>query len=151
MGQFAQILQQAQQRATELFVPYSGALVPEEAFYILHNLPQARLIDVRSHAERELVGRIPDSIEIEWQSYPGWHNNPHFLAALRQQVDPESLVMFICRSGGRSHQAAMAAMEAGFTEVYNVMHGFEGEKNKSSHRRGELNGWKAAGLPWVSA
>lgn len=151
MSEFAQILQRAQQRANESFLSYSGLLTPAEAFYIIQQISQAHLIDVRSHAERDLVGRIPACIEIEWQSYPHWVNNPHFLPTLQRQVDPETLVIFICRTGSRSHQAALAAMAAGFTEVYNVQHGFEGEKNKFSARRGELNGWKAAGLPWINA
>lgn len=151
MSEFAQILRRAQERANENFLPYSGLLTPAEAFYITQQLPQAHLIDVRSHAERDLVGRIPDCIEIEWQSYPHWANNPYFITTLKRQVDPETLVIFICRTGARSHQAAISAMEAGFTEVYNVQFGFEGEKNKYSAHRGELNGWKAAGLPWVSA
>ena len=73
--------------------------------------PDAKLVDVRSRAEWDWVGRIPGAVEIEWQSYPGMRPNPDFTNYLSSQVDKESLVMFICRSGGRSHQAAATATE----------------------------------------
>ena len=34
-------------------------------------------------------------------------------------------MLFICRSGGRSHNAAMMALQAGYSEAYNVLEGFE--------------------------
>ena len=57
--------------------------------------------------------------------------------------------MFICRSGGRSHQAAAAASAAGYTESFNVLEGFEGEVDPQGHR-GTVGGWRKAGLPWRS-
>ena len=84
----------------------------------LQEAPDAKLVDVRSRAEWDWVGRIPGAIEIEWQSYPGMRHNPDFLNYLSSQVDKESLVMFICRSGGRSHQAAATATEMGYTSCY---------------------------------
>ena len=50
------------------------------------------------------------------------------MAELKQRVDPESLILFICRSAHRSHRAAAAATEAGFRDCYNVLEGFEGDK-----------------------
>ena len=102
-------------------------------------------MDVRSRAEWDWVGRIPGAVEIEWQSYPGMRPNASFLDYLSSQVDKESLVMFICRSGGRSHQAAT---ESGYANCYNILEGFEGEKDATGHR-GTKGGWKAAGLPWI--
>jgi rhodanese-related sulfurtransferase len=93
------------------------------------------------------VGRIPGAAEIEWATYPGMKLNPNFLAAMEQQVDKEALVLFICRSGQRSHGAAMAATQAGYADCYNVLEGFEGEKNAVEHRN-VTGGWRAAGLPW---
>jgi rhodanese-related sulfurtransferase len=148
MGGISEILSRAQQRARESALPYQGALLPEEAFLLMRGAPGAKLVDVRSHAEWDLVGIIPGSIQIEWQGYPGWQPNPYFLTALKQQVDPQWLVMFICRSGVRSHHAAAAASQAGYPECYNVLQGFEGDRNKESGQRGKVNGWKAAGLPW---
>ena len=147
MPTLSEFLQRAQTRARHANLPYEGVLTPLEADFIWQHAPGAKLIDVRSHAELELVGFIPGAILLEWQAFPGWQLTPYFLPQLKQQVDKEALVMFICRSGGRSHQSAILAHDAGYTEVYNVLEGFEGDKN-ALHRRGLLNGWKAAGLEW---
>ena len=56
--------------------------------------------------------------------------------------------MFICRSGARSHGAAEAATQAGWRECYNVLEGFEGDKDADGHRS-TRGGWRNAGLPWV--
>ena len=147
MGRLTEILSLAQDRARELQLPYEGALTPREAYEVLQSAPGAALVDIRTRAELDFVGRIPNAVEIEWQSYPGYPLNAHFLTQLRQQVNPESLVMFICRSGKRSHWAAAAATQAGFPDCYNVLEGFEGDRDAHEHR-GKLGGWRVAGLPW---
>lgn len=143
------ILQIARQRAEAKKLPYAGELTPLEASKVMELAPQARLVDVRSKAELDLVGRIPQANHIEWSFYPGWAPNPDFGAQLKAQVDHEALVMFICRSGSRSHNAAVKASKAGFAEAYNVIEGFEGEAEPETRQRGKVSGWKAAGLPWV--
>ncbi len=150
MGKITAILEQAQQRAKQNSAPYSGGLLPNEAYQIMQLAPGAKLVDVRTKAELDFVGHIPGAIEIEWATYPGMKANPNFLAALEQQVDKEALVMFICRSGARSHNAAVAAEKSGYNEVYNILEGFEGDKDTSDHRN-VVNGWRAAGLPWVQS
>ncbi|MBI1395559.1 MAG: rhodanese-like domain-containing protein [Betaproteobacteria bacterium] len=150
MGRLTQILEGAQGRAKELGLPYDGALLPAEAHELLSLAPGARLVDVRTRAELEWVGRVPGSVEIEWQTYPGGQPNPDFEAELTHQVDRESLVMFLCRSGGRSHAAAAAAKQFGYTEVYNVLQGFEGDKDPQSHRN-TVGGWRFSGLPWIQS
>ncbi|MCW5624120.1 MAG: rhodanese-like domain-containing protein [Burkholderiales bacterium] len=150
MGRLTEILQNAQERARQQGLPYDGALLPQEAHELLSLAPGSRLVDVRTRAELDWVGRIPGDVEIEFQSWPGARSNPNFLVELKAQVDPESLVMFICRSGARSHGAAAMAKEAGYTEVYNVLQGFEGDKDAESHRN-TVGGWRAAGLPWVQS
>ena len=147
MGKISEILQAAQQRAKDMNLPYEGALYPDEAHEILQSAPGAKLVDVRTRAELDWVGRIPDAVEIDWASYPGMKPNPNFIAQLEQQVDKESLVLFICRSGMRADAAAAAATLAGYSDCYNVLEGFEGDKNAEEHRN-TLNGWRAAGLPW---
>ena len=142
------ILERAQQRAKEMELPYEGALLPAEAFALLQQAPGAKLVDVRSRAEWDWVGRIPGAIEIEWQTYPGMRTNPNFLSYLESQVDTEALVMFLCRSGGRSHQAAATATQSGYLDCYNILEGFEGDKDATGHR-GAKGGWKAAGLSWM--
>src|SRR5688572_10619362 len=106
MTNISSILAQAHERGQARSLGYQGALLPGEAHALVTGAPGAKLVDVRTRAELDFVGRIPGSVEIEWQSYPDGSPNPHFLAQLHAQVDPESLVMFICRSGARSHAAA---------------------------------------------
>ena len=47
------------------FLPYSGALLPQEAYQLWKAMPGAQLVDVRTRAEWDWVGRIPDAVEIE--------------------------------------------------------------------------------------
>jgi len=147
MGKLSDILMLAQARGRELKLPYEGALTPREAHEVLHLAPGARLVDVRTRAELDFVGRIQGAIEIEWQNYPANQINQHFLVQLKQQLDPESLVLFICRSGQRSHRAASAATQAGFPDCYNVLEGFQGDKDAHG-QRDKVGGWRVAGLPW---
>ena len=148
MSQINNILMAAKQRAESLQLPYSGALLPEEAFTLLQNVPAAKLVDVRSNAEWNFVGVIPGAVNVEWKTFPGMIDNPHFLEQLKHQVDAESLVMFICRTGARSDQAARTAAANGFSDCFNVLEGFEGDKDANGHR-GKVNGWKARNLPWA--
>ena len=128
-------------------LPYEGALLPGEAYRIWRERPNAMLVDVRTRAEWDWVGRIPGAVEIEFLTYPGSKPNLAFLPELEQKVDKEALVMFICRSGGRSHHTATIAGQAGYNASYNVLEGFEGDKNADGHRN-TVGGWRAAGLPW---
>lgn len=147
MGKITEILKVAQQRAKELNMPYEGVLTPKEAYEILQSAPGAKLVDVRTRAEQDWIGRVAQAVEIEWATYPGMKQNPNFLAALQQQVDKEALVLFLCRSGARSHHAAVAATQAGYADCYNILEGFEGDKS-ANNQRNVLNGWRVAGLPW---
>jgi rhodanese-related sulfurtransferase len=150
MGSITEILNRAKLRAKDMNLPYEGALLPAEALTFLQENSSARLVDVRSKAEWSWVGRIPGAVEIEWQSFPGMLVNPDFLEHLSLKVPKESPVMFICRSGVRSNQAAIAASESGYSNCYNILEGFEGDKDANGHR-GIQEGWKAAGLPWVQS
>lgn len=147
MTRLNEIITLAQERAQKLELPYEGALTPLEAAELLQLSPRVRMVDVRTRAEWDWVGRVPGALEIEWQTYPGGVPNPHFLAELRRAVTTESLLLFLCRSGARSSAAAKAATEAGFPDCFNVLEGFEGDKNELG-RRNTVNGWRHAGLPW---
>lgn len=149
MGRLTEIISLAQLRAKEVKPGYEGILLPHEAAELLELAPGARLVDVRSRAELDLVGIIPEAVHVEFKHFPGWTLNPHFLTQLRQLTDPEALTMFICANGIRSHLATLAAREAGWHDGYNVAEGFEGDFNKTTGRRSEINGWKARGLPWL--
>jgi rhodanese-related sulfurtransferase len=149
MSNADQILQSARQRAKEQGVPYAGALLPAEAHTLITQMPQAKIVDVRSRAEFDFVGRIPASLEIEWKTYPGMQPNADFLRQLTEQVPKDKTLFFICRSGGRSHEAARAAAAAGY-QAYNVLEGFEGDRDENGHRN-SIGGWRAAGLPWIQS
>ncbi len=148
MGRMTELLKLAQTRAKELQLPYAGAFTPQEAWEVLQQSPGARLVDVRTKAEWDWVGRVPNAVEIEWLTYPGSQPNAHFIDQLKQTVPAEGIVLFMCRSGARSSAAAKAANEAGYHSSYNVLEGFEGDKDANNHRS-SVNGWRAAGLPWV--
>lgn len=135
----------ARQRVEQLKAPYAGALLPEEALALMQ--AGAMLVDVRTKAELEWVGRVPGSVSIEWNFWPGGTPNADFVAQLESQIARNVPVMFLCRSGGRSHNAAVAAAHAGYTEAYNILQGFEGDKDPHGHRN-TLGGWRRAGLPW---
>jgi rhodanese-related sulfurtransferase len=144
-----ELFARARERAARLSVPYAGAVTPAEAFAILQADSQARVVDVRTRAEWEWVGRFPDAVFIEWNAWPGRTRNPAFEQELLGRVpDKAAPVLFLCRSGGRSHHAALVAQQLGYAQAFNILEGFEGDKDAHGHR-GTVGGWKVAGLPWV--
>lgn len=118
----------------------------------------AVLIDVRTRAEWTFVG-LPDLsalskrvVTIEWQTFPDGRVDPAFVEALSGLLDGAGVsknaeLFFLCRSGARSRAAATAMADAGYARCFNVRDGFEGPLD-ANHRRGQVAGWKAAGLPW---
>lgn len=120
--------------------------------------PKAQLVDVRTNPEWSFVG-VPDLSSlgrkahlIEWQTYPSMAVNPQFTAVAAATLDdvaadPDTPVFFICRSGARSRNAAIAMTNTGYLHAYNIAGGFEGDLDQEGHR-GRNGGWKAAGLPW---
>lgn len=143
------VLKTAAARGRQMGLPYGGALTPAEAHEVWRDAPGAKLVDVRTRAEWDYVGRIPGAVEIEIVTYPGGRPNPGFMAELESKVDKTGTVLFICRSGGRSHNAAMLAAQAGYT-AYNVLEGFEGDRDAGGHRN-TIGGWRVAGLPWAQS
>ena len=142
------ILARARQRAIENKLPYAGALLPTEAFTILQRAPGATLVDVRTRAELYWVGRVPGAVPVEWSSYPAGARNPDFLGQFQAAVPLTTApVMFLCRSGQRSHHAAAQATNAGYPNCFNVLEGFEGDRDARGHRN-TVGGWRAAELPW---
>ena len=145
-SEIAEIKRRAAERAQQLKLPYAGALTPVEAFALMQ--AGAKLVDVRTRPELLYVGRVPGSVLVEWQTYPGNARTPDFLDQLAAAVEPADTLMFLCRSGVRSHAAAATAAQAGFRDSYNVLEGFEGDKDAEQHRN-TVGGWRKAGLPWV--
>lgn len=132
-------------RAKERNVGYAGLLTPAEA-WALKEAGAIQIVDTRTLAERDLIGYVPDSIPIEWYDYPGKVRNPRFMEALREKAAPDAPVAFLCRTGVRSGHAATLATEQGYRAAFNILEGFEGDKNERGQRR--VNGWQVAGLPW---
>ena len=116
------------------------------------------LVDVRTRAEWTFVG-VPDLetvgkrvLAVEWQTFPDSRVDPDFVGKLvtlleREGVEKDAEVFFLCRSGARSRAAAAAMAEAGYTRCRNIADGFEGPLD-ADRKRGNVAGWKAAGLPW---
>jgi rhodanese-related sulfurtransferase len=136
----------ADARRIEQDLPYAGAVTPLEAWDLLTQR-KAKLVDVRTAPEVKFVGSIPESIHIEWRG-ADYLPSAMFVNALRGTALPTETVLLICRSGVRSHPAARAASIAGFKKVYNVLEGFEGQRSHAG-RRGEIDGWRRHGLPWI--
>ena len=65
----------------------------------------------------------------------------------REGIGKDGTIFVMCRSGGRSAMAAKALAQAGYTNVWNLVEGFEGDKDDQGVR--SLNGWRNAGLPWI--
>ena len=142
----AAILEHAAGRGRARSLDYTGEVTPAEAWQ-LHDAGAALIVDVRTRPEWELVGRVVDAPLVEWRRYGATSPNPDFLAELGAVAGPDEALLFICRSGVRSHHAAEVAARAGFRRVFNVLEGFEGDLD-NRRQRGARGGWRAAGLPW---
>jgi rhodanese-related sulfurtransferase len=122
-------------------------LKPREAHEFLQSNPQAVLIDCRSESEYLFVGHPVGAHNIAWNDGPDWGINPHFVGQVAKVASMNRPVVVICRSGQRSVAAGLELEKAGFSEVYNVLEGFEGPLDEQ-HHRGALGGWRKEGLPW---
>ena len=146
MSEAEKIKAAAAARGRQKGLNYAGAVTPAEAHVLM--AAGAKLVDVRTDAEVHYVGAVPGSDHIEWTSFPDGQKNPDFLRHLENTAKKDEAVMFLCRSGVRSHNAAMAAAQAGWKQAYNILEGFEGDKDENNHRK-NINGWCKAGLPWI--
>ncbi len=133
---------------------YSEDIALSKAWEILEKNLNSFLIDVRTIEEYVFVGAPwleqinKKLIHIPWRLFPNMELNPDFVMKVRNAVpDTDSELLFICRSGGRSREAAEYILSLGYKNCYNIVEGFEGNLDSNCHR-GKLNSWKAAGLPW---
>ncbi len=124
---------------------YAGDVPAELAWQWLQS-GEAVLVDVRTDAEREWVGKVPGAIAVAWKQWPGMAANPNFDEQLRAAVPEGKKVALLCRSGVRSVAAAQRAAGLGI-EAYNILEGFEGDVDANG-QRGRLSGWRKRGLPW---
>jgi sulfur dioxygenase len=104
------------------------------------------LVDVRTDAEREWVGFVPDALPLAWKQWPGMAMNPAFDDGLRGAAADGRKLVLLCRSGVRSVAAAKRAAELGI-EAYNILEGFEGDPDEHA-QRGQKGGWRFHRLPW---
>jgi rhodanese-related sulfurtransferase len=140
-------------------VGYAGDMVSVDAYRLLAEEATATLIDVRTQAEWAYVG-VPNlsplgkaALFLEWQLYPSMQVDERFGERLSTLLEDAAVkrgapLLFICRSGGRSREAAIAMTSGGWAPSFNVSDGFEGPLDPWRHR-GVIGGWRAAGLPWA--
>jgi len=141
------ILDDARAKATATSLAYAGGVSPQDAWDLVSS-GAAVLVDVRTTEERKFVGHVPDTLHVAWASGTALTRNPRFVRELEQKVSKDQNVLLLCRSGKRSVLAAEAATKAGFNNVFNILEGFEGEIDAQQHR-GNSDGWRHRGLPWV--
>ena len=134
--------------------------LPGQAWRELSANQRSGLVDVRTRPEWVYVG-VPDlstigrrQVFVEWRSFPEMCENTSFVDEVASELEPDwpDTLIFICRSGVRSREAARAfsgaAAEQGRpVRCINLAEGFEGDLD-GDRRRGRLNGWKVKGLPW---
>lgn len=143
------VLARAAQRAAAKSLPYFGEVTPAEAWQLMRT-GVALIVDVRTLAEWTYVGHIEGAPLVEWRAFGAQQANPDFVGQLAEQAGPDTPVMFLCRSGVRSHAAAQLAAQAGYGKAMNILEGFEGDLDQQGHR-GLTGGWRKAGLPWVQS
>jgi rhodanese-related sulfurtransferase len=125
-------------------------LTPKETWALIQDQPDALFVDVRMEIESLYVGRPPGVLMIAWYEYPDLTPDPvGFVAAVDREAhgDKSRTVVLLCRSGKRTLDAGVSLEAAGFTNVVNVLHGFEGDLDDNFHRS-TVNGWRHDGLPW---
>ena len=121
------------------------------------------VLDVRTTEEYLFVGHASMAWNVplvsqtyEWDAgkqYFAMKPNPGFIDQVKELAGPTKTILVTCRSGGRSAMAVNLLAEAGFTNVYNITDGMEGDavKDPESLYNGQRlkNGWKNSGIPWT--
>jgi rhodanese-related sulfurtransferase len=122
-------------------------------------------VDIRTRAEAQFLG-MPEGVDalvpyVEFQEFmTDWDEKrsfyklepfSDFVPELERRMKAKGLtkndpIVLICRAGERSSRAADLLADLGYTRVYNILYGYEGELSDKGRRN--LNGWKNSGLPW---
>ena len=128
-----------------------------EAWDLVQSNPRAVLIDIRSTMEFLFVGHPTGAVHVPWIDEPDWDINPEFVTEVRKLMLGGAVcdedaggcapIILICRSGKRSLEAGNQLVNGGFSDVYHIDEGFEGELD-DHHQRGKVGGWRFHGLPW---
>jgi rhodanese-related sulfurtransferase len=136
--------------------------------YTMDNMNKTLFVDIRTPSELSFLG-VPSVMDAHvpwvlldtshWNDKKGNYEevaNKDFVADMDNALKKKGLsktdtVILICRSGNRSAKAANTLAENGYTSVYTVVDGYEGDKVKEGENKGKrmANGWKNAGLPWT--
>lgn len=146
-------------------------LTPLQAYEMKKKDPKGvALFDVRTRAEAMYVGWPMDADAlVPYVEHPemmtDWDDkrfmyklepNQDFMPEIERRLKEKGLgkdspIILICRSGDRSSKAADRLQMAGYSKVYSVAEGFEGDTAKDGEKLGQrvVNGWKNADLPWT--
>jgi rhodanese-related sulfurtransferase len=118
---------------------------------------RVHIIDVRTLGEYVFVGHPSMAVNIPLmflkpgvtlKNKPVMPANEKFVAQVMERFQKTDTILAICRSGGRSAAAVNTLAKAGFTDVYTITDGFEGDKDNDGERT--VNGWKNSGAPWAT-
>jgi len=143
-------------------------LSAQEAYDMKKANGKVLLIDVRTPEELQYVGNagamLDGNVPYILNDLSGYDDklksykivpNSDFVTAVSDIVgkkggNKESEIILMCRSGDRSSKGASLLGKAGYSKVYSVVDGFEGDKAKDGDTKGKrtVNGWKNADLPW---
>lgn len=139
-------------------------LMPADAAAALEADPSILFLDVRDPIEVAFVGHpmpIDAIVPLELATHEFNEDDGSVTMApntscvaqvgrvlARQGLERIAPIFVMCRSGGRSAAAVDALAAAGYTNVWNLTEGFEGDRDRSGARA--LNGWRNAGLPWTT-
>lgn len=143
--------------------PLGLYLTPADAHRALEENPDIVFIDVRDPIEVNFVGHanaVDAIVPIKTATHAfnaksgtyKMSKNANFVADVnrimaRENATSNDPVFVMCRSGARSAAAAKLLIKAGYTNVWNLTEGFEGDRAKVTGHR-DQNGWRNAGLPW---
>ncbi len=143
----AAALERAREDGPPAGYAFKGSVTPVEAWSLVV-AGLAKLVDVRTAEEHRFVGHVPGSQHVPWMTGLSLVRNPRFLGDMQRHVKKTDAILLLCRSGKRSAAAADALTKAGFSQVFNVAEGFEGDID-ANRRRGSRGGWRSYDLPWV--
>ena len=119
-----------------------------DAYTLVNSSEHVLFIDVRTETEHHMVGHPVGCTLIPWQVEPLWGENRAFLPQVTAlATSQEQPVVLICRTGQRAMQAGKSLEKNGFTNVYIVSAGFDGDLGENG-QRGTKNGWRFSRLPW---
>lgn len=127
------------------------------------NPDKVKIVDCRTPEEYTYVGHAAMAYNVPSSFWTGkWNaekkdfdlqNNAEFETQLKALFAPGDTILIMCRSGQRSSVSVNRLAQAGFTNVYNIVDGFEGDKvsDEDSYYKGKRmkNGWKNSAAPWT--